>query len=220
MKNLQPETRCIQSALYQTKSFLAKFPTFYSTRHISIRVSFMKLSQPNAPPPASCNEGLEKVEKAFILQLLGVDSFNSGKEEFLLLDQLKQWFCDKVHLEPYHSLFKDGFVKNVLLDPDVPPNCDADSHDYGPIQFDFLPGARPKHGAGDKNEAILRLLSHLSLEGLSPHWIRPFPPRLPILDEERQADSELNDLIDEDVRRVGDTNSLLLAIFEAHPTSS
>ncbi|KAL2323752.1 hypothetical protein Fmac_028131 [Flemingia macrophylla] len=163
---------------------------------------------------ASCNEGLEKVERAFILQLLGVDSFNSGKEfvisenlrcfsfpggsqflkqsasdyvkgfdqslhEFPPLDQLKQQFWDKVHLEPYHSLFKDGSVKNVLPDPDVPPNCDADSH-----EFDFLPGAKPKHGAGDKDEAVLGLLSNLSLEGLSPHWIRPLPPRLPILDGE------------------------------------
>ncbi|XP_020206085.1 CCR4-NOT transcription complex subunit 11 [Cajanus cajan] len=146
---------------------------------------------------ASCNEGSEKVERAFILQLLGVDISNSGKEflkqsasdyvkgfdqslhEFPPLDQLKQQFCDKVHPESYRSLFKDGSVKNLVPDPDVPPSCDADSH-----EFDLQPGTKPKHGAGDKDEAVLGLLSNLSLEGLSPHWIRPLPPRLPILDGE------------------------------------
>jgi len=46
------------------------------------------------------------------------------------------------------------------------------------------PGTKPKHGAGDKEEAVVGLLSNLSLEGLNPHWIRPLPPRLPILDGE------------------------------------
>ncbi|KAL3031013.1 hypothetical protein AAZX31_02G005000 [Glycine max] len=146
---------------------------------------------------ASCNEGSEKVERAFILQLLGLNSSNSGKEflkqsasdyvkgfdqslhEFPPLDQLKQQFSDKVHLELYHCLFKDGSVKNVVPDPDVPPSCDADS-----VEFDLRPGTKPKHGAGDKDEALVGLLSNLSLEGLSPHWIRPLPPRLPIIDGE------------------------------------
>ncbi|TKY53762.1 CCR4-NOT transcription complex subunit 11 [Spatholobus suberectus] len=146
---------------------------------------------------ASCHEGSEKVERAFILQLLGLDSSNSGKEflkqsasdyvkgfdqslhEFPPLDQLKQQYSDKVHLEPYHCLFKDGSVKNVVPDPDVPPSCDADS-----LEFDLRPGTKPKHGTGDKDEAVVGLLSNLSLEGLSPHWIRPLPPRLPIFDGE------------------------------------
>ncbi|XP_027365857.1 CCR4-NOT transcription complex subunit 11 isoform X3 [Abrus precatorius] len=146
---------------------------------------------------ASCQEGSEKVERAFILQLLGVGSSNSGKEflklsasdyvkgfdqslhEFPPLDQLKQQFSDKVHLESYHCLFKDGSVKNVVPDPDVPPSCDADSP-----EFDLQSGAKSKLGAGDKDEAVAGLLSNISLEGLSPHWIRPLPPRLPILDGE------------------------------------
>jgi len=43
------------------------------------------------------------------------------------------------------------------------------------------PGTKLKHGAGDKEEAVVGLLLNLSLEGLNPYWIRPFPPR-PILD--------------------------------------
>jgi len=46
------------------------------------------------------------------------------------------------------------------------------------------PGTKTKYGAGDKEEAVVGLLSNLSLEGLNPHWIRPLPPRLPILDGE------------------------------------
>ncbi|KAJ1431537.1 CCR4-NOT transcription complex subunit 11 [Sesbania bispinosa] len=146
---------------------------------------------------ASCHEGSKKVERAFILQLLGVDSSNNGKEflkqsasdyvkgfdqslhEFPPLDQLKQQFSDKVHLEPYHCLFKDGSIRNAVPDPDVPPNCDTDSS-----EFDLRPGTKPKLGTGDKDESVVGLLSNLSLEGLIPHWIRPLPPRLPILDGE------------------------------------
>ncbi|KAK7279265.1 hypothetical protein RJT34_24312 [Clitoria ternatea] len=146
---------------------------------------------------ASCHEGSEKVERAFILQLLGVDSTNIGKEflkqsasdyvkgfdqslhEFPPLDQLKQQFSDRVNVEPYRCLLKDGSIKSVVPDPDVPPSCDADS-----LEFDSRPGTKPKLGAGDKDEAVIGLLSNLSLEGLSPHWIRPLPPRLPILDGE------------------------------------
>ncbi|GAU41498.1 hypothetical protein TSUD_13800 [Trifolium subterraneum] len=146
---------------------------------------------------ASCHDGTKKVEKAFILQLLGVDVSHNGKEflkqsasdyvtrpdlsfnEFPSLDQLKLQFSDKVHQEPYHGLFKDGFVKNVVPDPDVPPNCDTASS-----EFDRRPGTQPKLGTGNKDEAVVGLLSNLSLEGLNPHWIRPLPPRLPILDGE------------------------------------
>lgn len=146
---------------------------------------------------ASCHEGSTKIEKAFILQLLGVDVSHNGKEflkqsasdyvtrfdpslnDFPSLDQLKQQFSDKVNQEPYHHLFKDGFVKNVVPDPDVPPNCDTDSS-----EFDQRPGTQPKLGTGNKDEAVVGLLSNISLEGLNPHWIRPLPPRLPILDGE------------------------------------
>ncbi|XP_019413552.1 PREDICTED: CCR4-NOT transcription complex subunit 11-like isoform X2 [Lupinus angustifolius] len=146
---------------------------------------------------AACHTESENVERAFILQLLGVDGSNRGKEflkqsasdyvngfdlslhDFPPLDQLQKQFPDKVHLEQYHCLFKDGSVRNVVPDPDVPSNCDVDSPEFG-----LLPGIKPKIGSGDKDEAVVGLLSNLSLEGLSPQWIRPVPPRLPILDGE------------------------------------
>ncbi|CAL0328094.1 unnamed protein product [Lupinus luteus] len=146
---------------------------------------------------AACHAESEKVERAFILQLLGVDGSNRGKEflkqsasdyvngfdqslhDFPPLDQLQKQFPDEVHLEQYHCLLKDGSVKNVVPDPDVPSNCDIDSPEFG-----LLPGIKPKIGSGDKDEAVVGLLSNLSLQGLSPHWIRPVPPRLPILDGE------------------------------------
>ncbi|KAF1898300.1 hypothetical protein Lal_00033066 [Lupinus albus] len=151
---------------------------------------------------AACHAESEKVERAFILQLLGVDGSNRGKEflkqsasdyvsgfdqslhDFPPLDQLQKQFPDKVHLEQYQCLFKDGSVKNVVPDPDVPSNCDVDSPEYPSYRFGLLPGIKPKIGSGDKDEAVVGLLSNLSLEGLSPHWIRPVPPRLPILDGE------------------------------------
>lgn len=46
------------------------------------------------------------------------------------------------------------------------------------------PGLKPKIGSGDRDETVAGLLSSLSLEGLGPQWIRPIPPRLPIMNGE------------------------------------
>ncbi|KAF7813359.1 CCR4-NOT transcription complex subunit 11 [Senna tora] len=146
---------------------------------------------------AACDDVAENFERAFIVQLLGIDGSN-GSLQFLKqsaadyvkgfdqslhvlpqLDQLQQQFSDKAHLEPYNCLFKDSSIKNVLPDPDVPHGCDADSP-----EFDLQPGTKAKLGSGDKDETTVGLLSNLSLEGLTPHWIRPLPPRLPVLDGE------------------------------------
>lgn len=51
-------------------------------------------------------------------------------------------------------------------------------------RFDTQPEIQPKLGSGDKDEAVTGLLSNLSMEGLSPHWVRPRPPRLPVQDGE------------------------------------
>lgn len=67
----------------------------------------------------------------------------------------------------------------MISDPDVPPQCDATSE-----EFDLQPGAKPKIGSGNRDEAITELLQNLSLEGLEPKWIRPLPPRLPLQDGE------------------------------------
>lgn len=53
-------------------------------------------------------------------------------------------------------------------------------YDVGNLRFDLLPGVVPKLGSGERDETLMGLLSNLSLEGLSPEWIRPLPPRLPV----------------------------------------
>eukprot|EP00262_Sarcandra_glabra_P006333 TRINITY_DN1850_c0_g1_i3.p1 TRINITY_DN1850_c0_g1~~TRINITY_DN1850_c0_g1_i3.p1 ORF type:complete len:386 (-),score=60.02 TRINITY_DN1850_c0_g1_i3:138-1295(-) len=147
---------------------------------------------------ASCDDAAEKVERAFILQLLGSSSANNNKEvlkqaavdfikgfdpsshTFLSCDQLQKQYCDNAQAEPYNCIFRSAAVKNVISDPDIPRGCDADSP-----EFDFVPpGAKPKIGSGDRDGAVTGLLQNLSLEGLEPQWIRPLPPRLPIQDGE------------------------------------
>uniref|UniRef100_A0A2N9GIN9 CCR4-NOT transcription complex subunit 11 n=1 Tax=Fagus sylvatica TaxID=28930 RepID=A0A2N9GIN9_FAGSY len=146
---------------------------------------------------AASDDDAEKYERAFILQLLGSDDSSSGKEflkqsaadyikgfdpsvhSFPQCEQLQQQYCDKIHPEPYNCLFKDGSVKSVVPDPDVPNGCDANS-----LEFDLQPGAKPKLGSGDKEDTVIGLLRNLPLEGLGPQWIRPFPPRLPVQEGE------------------------------------
>ncbi|XP_015868245.2 uncharacterized protein LOC107405673 isoform X1 [Ziziphus jujuba] len=146
---------------------------------------------------AASNDDAEKYERAFLLQLLGFDGSSDGKEilkqsaedyiesfdpslhAFPQLEQLKQQYCDKVHPEPYNCPFKDGSVKNVVPDPDVPRGCDPNSS-----ELDLQHGAKPKIGTGDRDETLIALLSSLSLEGLGPQWSRPIPPRLPVQDGE------------------------------------
>ncbi|KAF3444195.1 hypothetical protein FNV43_RR13885 [Rhamnella rubrinervis] len=144
---------------------------------------------------AACNDEAEKYERAFLLQLLGFDSSSNGKEilkqsatdyiksfdpslhAFPQLEQLQQQYCDTVHPEPYNCPFKDGSVKNVVPDPDVPRGCDPNSS-----EFDVQHGAKHKIGTGDRDETVIGMLSSLSLEGLGPQWRRPCPPRLPVQD--------------------------------------
>lgn len=56
------------------------------------------------------------------------------RQAFPQHEQLQQQYADKVHPEPYNSPFKDGSVKNVVADPDVPHGCDATSSEYDPRQ--------------------------------------------------------------------------------------
>ncbi|CAA2960088.1 Hypothetical predicted protein [Olea europaea subsp. europaea] len=146
---------------------------------------------------AASDEEAEKYERAFILQLLGLSSSKSSGEllkqsasdymknfdlsshSFVQRDQLQQQYCGTTQPEPFKSLFKDNGVKNVIPHPDVPHRCDSDSP-----EFDMHPGLKPKIGSGDRDETVAGLLSSLSLEGLGPQWIRPIPPRLPIMNGE------------------------------------
>ncbi|CAH9109971.1 unnamed protein product [Cuscuta europaea] len=73
------------------------------------------------------------------------------------------------------SLFNTKHVRNAIPDPDVPLGCDSNS-----AKFD----SEPKIGCGDVDEAIIGLISNMSLKWLKPQWIRPFPPRLPLLDSD------------------------------------
>ncbi|KAE8651994.1 CCR4-NOT transcription complex subunit 11 [Cucumis sativus] len=142
---------------------------------------------------AASDEEAEKYERAFVFQLLATDSSSSGKEflkqtasdyikgfdpslhAFPQLEQLQQQFCDKVPAQSFDCLLKDCSVRSVVPDPDVPLGCDANS-----AELDLLPGVVPKLGSGERDKTLLGLLSNLSLQGSSPEWIRPLPPRLPI----------------------------------------
>ncbi|GER30015.1 CCR4-NOT transcription complex subunit 11 [Striga asiatica] len=146
---------------------------------------------------AACDDDAEKYEKAFVLQLLGSSSSNGGKEllkqsatdyiksfdlsvhSFPSRDHLQQQYCGKNLSEPLKSFFKDRTVKDVFPDPDVPRGCNSDS-----AEFDAPPGITPKIGSGNRDETISGLLSSCSLEGLGPQWIRPSPPRFPVMEGE------------------------------------
>ncbi|KAL8159155.1 hypothetical protein V2J09_000692 [Rumex salicifolius] len=145
----------------------------------------------------ACDEEAQKYERALVLQLLGASSIGSGKEVltqsvadyikgfnpsfhvFPSMEQLQELYGGKAGAVPYNCLFRDSAVKNVIPDPDVPPQCDAKSS-----EFDLQPGSSPKIGSGDRDETVAGLLQTLSLEGIGPQWIRPLPPRLPIQDGE------------------------------------
>ncbi|XP_027180142.1 CCR4-NOT transcription complex subunit 11-like [Coffea eugenioides] len=145
---------------------------------------------------AASNEEAEKFERGFILQLLGstsstntaevlklsaadyIRSFDPSSHAFPSSEQLQQQYCSKVGPEPFGSLFRNRVI-NILPDPDVPHGCDPNS-----TEFDWQPGVTPKIGSGDRDESISGLLQNLSLEGLGPQWIRPRPPRLPVLEGE------------------------------------
>ncbi|XP_043722690.1 CCR4-NOT transcription complex subunit 11-like [Telopea speciosissima] len=147
---------------------------------------------------AACDDAAEKMERAFVLQLLGsvvadnskevlkqsaedyIKGFDPSSHALPQREQLEKQYCDEVQPEPYTSLFRVAAVKNVISDPDVPRGCDANSPELG-----FTPpGSKPKVGSGDRDETVTGLLQNLSLEGLNPQWIRPLPPRLPIQDGE------------------------------------
>lgn len=143
---------------------------------------------------AACDDEADKFERAFILQLLNPGGSSDNKEilkkpaadyikgfdvsslVFLPREELQQQFSDKGHPKPHNCLLKDASVKKAIPDPDVPRGCDANSP-----EFDLQPGAKPKIGSGDRDETVTELLQKISLEGLGPRFIRPLPPRLPVM---------------------------------------
>ncbi|PWA38790.1 hypothetical protein CTI12_AA565820 [Artemisia annua] len=137
------------------------------------------------------DEKTEIAERAFILNLLStkeflklsagdfISKFDPSSHSFPSLDQLLQQYRNKTHPEPFNCYFKNAAIKNVIPDPDVPRGCDINSS-----EFDIQPGAKPKIGSGDRDELLTGLIQTSSLEGLFPHWTRPCPPRLPVLEGE------------------------------------
>ncbi|CAA6663929.1 unnamed protein product [Spirodela intermedia] len=142
---------------------------------------------------AACEEAAEKFERTFILLMLGSIATNGNKEVLkqsavdyikgfdpsvhvlLPREQLLRQFSVGEQSEPYSSVFRNASIKNVVADPDLPSGFDANS-----AEFEFS----SRIGSGDRDGAIAGLLCNLSLEGLDPQWMRPLPPRLPILDGE------------------------------------
>jgi hypothetical protein len=146
---------------------------------------------------SACDEQAENHERAFILQLIGYGSFTTSKEVlkhsagdyikyfdhsisgFPKPEHLQQQYGSKINPEPSKNLFKNSSVKKAIPYPDVPPGCDKNSP-----EFDLRPGFKRKIGSGNRDQTIIGLMQYLSVGGLSPRWIRPRPPRLPVLDSE------------------------------------
>ncbi|XP_020693160.1 CCR4-NOT transcription complex subunit 11 isoform X2 [Dendrobium catenatum] len=129
---------------------------------------------------AACDDSSEKVELAFIQQILGFVTTSNNKETLLQREELQQQHNIGVQPELYNSIFKAAAVKNVIPDPDIPNGCDSSLSEFNTPAA----GTKPRIGCGDKDAGITGLLQNLSLEGLDPQWIRPEPPRLPVLDGE------------------------------------
>ncbi|XP_020106749.1 CCR4-NOT transcription complex subunit 11 [Ananas comosus] len=147
---------------------------------------------------AACDEASEKSEMAFIQLILGSPSGNNNKEVLKQAavdyikgfdssaqvlsqrEQLEKQLCDDVQTKPYTSFFRAAAVRNVIPDPDLPQGCASNSSD-----LKLSPaGAKPRVASEDRDSAVTDLLQNLSFDGLSPQWIRPAPPRLPILEGE------------------------------------
>ncbi|KAG6424490.1 hypothetical protein SASPL_114908 [Salvia splendens] len=145
---------------------------------------------------SACDDVAEKYERAFVLLLLSstsvngreflkqsaadyINNFDLSSHSFPQREQLQQQYFCKIQPEPFKCLLKDNCVKNIMPDPDVPRGCDSNSS-----EFDSQPGVTSKIGSGNKEETVVGLLSSLSLDGLGPQWIRPLPPRLPVMDGE------------------------------------
>lgn len=143
---------------------------------------------------AASDEEAEKCERAFILQLLSsanikeilnkpstdyILNFDPSRHSFPQREQLQQQYGVKALPEKFINFFKSKSVNTTIPDPDVPLGCDRNS-----TEFDLQLGSKPKVGSGDVNETIIGVLTNVCMEGLGPEWIRPHPPRLPVLDGE------------------------------------
>ncbi|PUZ63255.1 hypothetical protein GQ55_3G053400 [Panicum hallii var. hallii] len=148
----------------------------------------------------ACDETSDKSEQAFVQLLLTSSSGNNNNEVLnqsavdyingslsasqILLprEQLEKQYCSNgVQSQPQISSFRSAAVRSVIPDPDVPQSC-ANSLESAIS----LPGSKQKSASDDRDSALAGLLQEKSGARLGPQWIRPTPPRLPVLDGELQ----------------------------------
>ncbi|CAN6339935.1 unnamed protein product [Urochloa humidicola] len=149
---------------------------------------------------AACDETSEKSERVFVQLILtsssgsnnnevlnqsAVDYINgsaSASQALLPREQLENQHCSNgVQSQHQISNFRVASVRSAIPDPDVPQSC---AHSSGPAIS--LPGSKPKSASDDRDSALAGLLQEKSGGRLGPQWIRPTPPRLPVLDGELQ----------------------------------
>ncbi|XP_066358915.1 uncharacterized protein [Miscanthus floridulus] len=120
-----------------------------------------------------------------VLNQSAVDYINgsvSASQDFLPREQLEKQYCStSVHSRPQISSFRAAMVRSAIPDPDVPQSC-ANS----PESSISPPGSKQKSASDDRDATIAVLLQDKSGGRLGPQWIRPTPPRLPVLDGELQ----------------------------------
>ncbi|RLM99711.1 CCR4-NOT transcription complex subunit 11 [Panicum miliaceum] len=148
----------------------------------------------------ACDETSDKSERAFVQLLLtsssgnnnnevlnqsAVDCINgslSASQVLLPREQLEKQYCSNgVQSQPQISSFRPAAVRSVIPDPDVPQSCANSSE-----SAISLPGSKQKSASDDRDSALAGLLQEKSGARLGPQWIRPTPPRLPVLDGELQ----------------------------------
>jgi len=148
----------------------------------------------------ACDEASDRSERAFVQQLLtspggdnnnevlnqsAVDYLNgsvSASQVLLPREQLEKQYCSNgVQSQPQISSFRPAAVRSVIPDPDVPQSCANSSE-----SAISLPGSKQKSSSDDRDSALAGLLQEKSGGRLGPQWIRPTPPRLPVLDGELQ----------------------------------
>jgi len=148
----------------------------------------------------ACDEASDRSERAFVQQLLtspggdnnnevlnqsAVDYLNgsvSASQVLLPREQLEKQYCSNgVQSQPQISSFRPAAVRSVIPDPDVPQSCANSSE-----SAISLPGSKQKSASDDRDSALAGLLQEKLGGRLGPQWIRPTPPRLPVLDGELQ----------------------------------
>ncbi|KAK8449928.1 hypothetical protein SEVIR_7G287300v4 [Setaria viridis] len=147
---------------------------------------------------AACDETSEKSERAFVQLLLTSSSGNNNNEvlnqsavdyingsvsasqALLPREQLEKQYCSNgVQSQHQISSFRAAAVRSAIPDPDVPQSCANSSE-----SAISLPGSKQKSASDDRDSALAGLLHEKSGGRLGPQWIRPTPPRLPVLDGE------------------------------------